>query len=188
MKKQKFNILTDDLPESWRDVKVNTGFKQVLKFFNLIENDFIEEADKAMQIIELFFPDGLPNYQDDVFEFIKTYINFNGNEDDEGGSSGDKVFDFNIDSGRLYSAFRQSYNINLIKDNLHWWEFHQLFEDLPQDTKLKEVIQIRSEKPRKDDKGYNKQLKRLQRLYAIEQEVKKGPVNYDNFFNGWGGK
>ncbi|MFW7409166.1 Gp15 family bacteriophage protein [Vagococcus fluvialis] len=57
------------------------------------------------------------------------------------------------DAKYIYAAFRQAYNINLFEEQgkLHWFDFQALLTSLPEDTKFKEIIKIRSWKPKKGD-------------------------------------
>lgn len=42
-----------------------------------------------------------------------------------------KVYDFELDSKYIYTAFKSSYNIDLnTVEYMHWWQFRLLFTDL----------------------------------------------------------
>ena len=53
---------------------------------------------------------------------------------------------FITDSPYIYAAFRQYYGINLFKEHgkLLWWEFMAMFDSLPEDSKIKEIMHIRT--------------------------------------------
>ncbi|MGN0619084.1 MAG: Gp15 family bacteriophage protein [Ruminiclostridium sp.] len=55
---------------------------------------------------------------------------------------------FIADSKYIYAAFRQFYGINLFEEQgkLLWWEFIAMFDSLPSDCKIKEIMYIRTRK------------------------------------------
>lgn len=111
-----------------------------------MESESAEEQ-KAKQIAEVFFGTETPPDDPGLWTFIQDFLTM-GESNDDGG---EKVFDFEIDSGRLYAAFRQSYGIDLATEKMHWWVFLELFRALPDDTMLKKVVEIRTKKPDKND-------------------------------------
>lgn len=55
-----------------------------------------------------------------------------------------KVTDFEQDAGLIRAAFRQSYGIDLYRDRLHWIEFTELLNAIPDGSRFSEVVGIRS--------------------------------------------
>ncbi len=56
---------------------------------------------------------------------------------------GKKVTDFRQDAGLIRAAFRQAYGIDLYRDRLHWIEFSELLNAIPEGNRYSEVIGIR---------------------------------------------
>jgi hypothetical protein len=56
---------------------------------------------------------------------------------------GKKVTSFEQDAGLIRAAFRQAYGIDLYKDKLHWFEFSELLQNIPEGSRYAEVIGIR---------------------------------------------
>jgi len=52
-----------------------------------------------------------------------------------------KLYDFNTDGGRIFSAFYKTYGIDIesMLDSIHWWKFMSMFNDLSDNTILKGV-------------------------------------------------
>ena len=80
-------------------------------------------------------------------------------------------YDLKHDATYIYTSFRQAYGINLLAERgqLDWREFKLLLRDLPEDTKLKQVIDIRT-RPYPKGKGLHEErrkLKELKRAYAL---------------------
>jgi hypothetical protein len=180
-----YNILIDELPERWCGVKIKSSYRNVIKFFEItkkIKNESDLKYEIAFKIIDLFF-ESTPVLQDEIFDFIIWFINRGKETKDD---DNEKVFDFFTDSGRIYSAFLQAYNIDLQKSDLHWWVFMELLENLPQHTRFMEVIDIRTKKEEKNDsKEYKLQLRKLKRIFAIDSEErndKKETQGWVSFF------
>lgn len=81
------------------------------------------------------------------------------------------AYSFSEDADFIFASFMKDYGINLIekRNKMHWNEFKALFASLSKDTKIVEVMQIRSWKPSKEDsKEYIKDMQRLQRIYSLK--------------------
>jgi hypothetical protein len=55
-----------------------------------------------------------------------------------------KVTDFAQDAGMIRAAFRQAYGIDLYRDKLHWIEFAELLNAIPEGSRYSEVVGIRA--------------------------------------------
>jgi hypothetical protein len=131
------SLLVDELPSSFGGQFFNSSFKAVLKYFDIVEEKGDME-ERARRVMDLFFPEGLPD--GDPSGFIASFIN------PEEGKGGKKLFDFRHDSALIYASFMQTYGIDLIKNDLHWWEFLALFKGLTDDCIMRRVMDIRSKK------------------------------------------
>lgn len=83
----------------------------------------------------------------------------------------EKTLDFEQDSSLIYSAFRQTYGINLYEEfgKMHWYEFIALLEGLPEDTLLYQVRSIRQWEPQKgDSKEYKRKMRKLKEQYKLK--------------------
>lgn len=67
-----------------------------------------------------------------------------------------KSFDFVQDSKYIYAGFMQCYGIDLFscRNKLHWWKFISLFQGLSKDTRIMQIIEIRT-KPLPKPTKYN---------------------------------
>lgn len=54
-----------------------------------------------------------------------------------------KVTDFVQDAGLIRAAFRQEYGVDLYREKLHWIEFRELLNAIPEGNRYSEVIGIR---------------------------------------------
>lgn len=166
-----YNPLIDTAPSKWRGVKIKTDFRQVLRFFRLMNDKAFSDKEKALITIKIFF-ESVPEDNNEMWEFISFFINC-GEDSKEDQDDDEKVFDFEVDSGRIYGAFKQVYKIDLKSEALHWWDFMHLFKCLPDNTMLKQVIDIRGKKLGKNDsKEYVNQIMKLKDIYKLSEEKK----------------
>ena len=98
-----------------------------------------------------------------------------------GKSDHPRSIDMRQDAELIYSAFRQAYNIDLHKEQLHWSEFVSLLGGLPSDTRLMEVVQIRTRpvpKPTKYNADEIRELMRLKAIYRIKLTDEEADEQY----------
>ena len=65
-----------------------------------------------------------------------------------------KVTDWVQDAGLIRAAFRQAYGIDLYRDNLHWIEFTELLNAIPEGNRYSEIVGIRA-KPMPEPTKWN---------------------------------
>lgn len=70
-------------------------------------------------------------------------------------ADGPKITDFEQDAGLIRAAFRQAYGIDLYRDKLHWMEFRELLNAIPEGNRYSEVVGIRA-RPLPVPNKYNK--------------------------------
>lgn len=94
-------------------------------------------------------------------------------------------YDIRYDGDYIYSSVLQAYGIDLfdVQGELHWRKFNALLSGLPEGTKLMEVIKIRKWKPQKGDSSeYKEEMRRLQKDYALPNEVIEEEEEYEEEF------
>jgi len=167
-----FNPLLDDMPLDFEGLKLKTDFRQVLKFFRLQDDTELEQKEKYELTAMCFFD--TPYLTQKMVDFIGYYIR--GGEEPSKEDNGEAVFDWNIDSYLIYSAFQQVYKIDLTTEHMHWWKFLALYKGLPAITKLADVIKTRAMPVPPADKynrDYVRNLTELKRYYALKQNKKE---------------
>ena len=95
-------------------------------------------------------------------------------------ASGKKVLDLEQDKEYIKAGFRQAYKVDLQKEfgRLHWKDFLGMLEALPSDTKMAEIVSIRTQPVPKSTKYNHEQvaaLLRAKRAVALK-EPKKSDV------------
>jgi hypothetical protein len=182
-----FNLILDELPDTFRGCSVNTDFRQGLRFFAALADSSLDDKERSAVILRLFFGSAIPSDIESVKRFIDYFIN-GGGQKKKRERGGKITFDFNVDSGRLFSAFLQAYGIDLRTEKMHWWIFLELFHDLPEDTMLMRVIDIRQKKaPKYAGDEYKQDLYRAKREFAIETSGGSA-ATLGSALRGWAGR
>lgn len=185
---------------------VNLAYNRVLKAYYY----FLDEELSTKEQIELSFDEfidktinssrvmGLSVWgKADIVNGVFDYINKNNQEDGFGNAksesgknnvncaSSKKAIDFFYDAKSIYAAFLQDYNIDLIKqkDELHWFNFMALIENISEKTKLYQIVSYRNMKIPVANK-YNieevRKLRELKNFYALPSEISQDGCGIDN--------
>ena len=87
--------------------------------------------------------------------------------------SGDVLLDYEKDAPLIYAAFYEMYGIDLFDEGLrlHWHKFLALLSGL-HGTRLNEVMECRSYKPRKGEPAeYRREMIRLKEMWRVEEPL-----------------
>lgn len=173
------NILIDLLPSSVKidgtEYEINSDFRTSVLFSLLMEDDSLNEEQKVLQTVNLYYP-VIPNNIGKAIEQIKWFYSCGKSDKPIGNkkrkTNSKKVFDFEVDANYIYSAFMSQYNIDLQDiGQLHWWKFKALLEGLKEDNKLSKIIEYRSMDLSKiKDKEQRKFYKDMQKQYSLKKE------------------
>ena len=87
-----------------------------------------------------------------------------------------KCVDYAFDAAEIYASFMRDYKIDLIREQgrLHWCAFSALFDGLSEDTPIKQIMRIRTEKmpaPTSSNMEYIRRLTELKTLYALPSKA-----------------
>jgi len=163
---------------------IKTDFRYWLMFARLLEDEkaVIDEAD--------FLYEGLiPQDKKEGFnKLVEFYSPKKELPRNLGGSSGEKVIDYDIDADYIYAAFMEVYGIDLMATDkqgkiipMHWHKFLALFSAL-HDTKLNEIIGYRSY-DENDKTEYKDNLKKLKQMWALPRKLTEKDQEDLNKFN-----
>src|SRR5690625_4964839 len=101
-------------------------------------------------------------------------LDIEGNPMPKDSPDEDKVYDLKQDANYIYASFMQDYQIDLIEQQgkLHWHKFNALLVGLKDDTKFRNVIEIRqSELPSGKGSGKQReQMKKMKKMYKLKDE------------------
>ena len=178
------NILIDYLPTKFeidrKEYEINYDFRTSILFCLLMQDVELTEEEKILQGLQLYYPVIPSNIEEAYEKILYFYSRGNDIEDNKKVKQGKRIFkrnnnrayDFEVDANLIFSAFMTQYNINLNRDNLHWWEFMSLFNSLKDDTEIVKIMNYRTiDVNTIEDKKERKMYKQLQDYYSLENTI-----------------
>lgn len=155
-----YDRLPDRVVYNGREYLLDLSFRKVLAVGDLMEDDcIIDEAkiDIALNLLVRVKHPSDPDLLMAVIDLIKP---------DKPPKKRQKVIDLKKDWQYIYAGFQQAYGINLFRDDLHYLEFIALLNGLPSNTRMSQIIDIRT-KPIPQTTKYNQdEVARLIQLKA----------------------
>lgn len=175
------NILVDPLPSEISGCRIETNFRTMILFEQLIFADEIAEAQRLVMALNAFWVDSPKTFEEAVSGLLWFYQcgidNRDGGYDEDGGP---RAYDFDEDGEYIYAAFMQQYRIDLqATPYLHWWQFRSLLNSLNEDTRIVKIMQYRTadtSKMQGEERRFYDRMKkqyRLKRLSKPEQEAQE---------------
>lgn len=152
-----------DLPQAievnGRSFLINTDFRAWIKVGELFKQD--ATLDEYLFLFKKDIPTD-PAFIQAVQQF---FYNPNATPKNN-GESGDPILDYVLDGEYIYGAFMQAYHIDLMDiEYMHWHKFKALILCLPNNTMLKEIMNLRSWK--KDSIDYETQCRRSREIWSL---------------------
>ena len=164
-----YEPLPDSVKVNGRRVKIDLEFRNVLRMVEILADDgLMPEAREwlAMKCICRRPRKGMyPEVRKMLFPEREEYR--------------ERITDFDQDADMIRAAFRQAYGIDLYRAKLHWQEFTELLNNLPDGTRYANIIDIRTKPLPEATKWNGKQRQALIEakmkfaLNKTEDEVKK---------------
>lgn len=142
-----FNYMLDRYPSTYEGYLIRTDFRigiQISLCFNDVD---LTQEEKLGTALNLLYGYGCPPLEI-ALEGLKWFMSMGVTTNKKAATTKENkevLYDFDFDSGRLYSAFRKVFNIDLSRINLHWFEFGTLLGDLT-DCAFARAIEIRTKK------------------------------------------
>ena len=163
------NILLDKLPDTTPNgFKIKTDFRQAIKFELLMQDNEIDEKEKVLLALNLFYEDleDTKKQVDDLLWFYLCGKEEKENKSEKGNS--EQIYSFEYDAGYIFSAFLETYGIDLNTANLHWWKFKSMFNCLAEKTKFVEIMGYRAiDLSKIEDKKEKKRYQKLKEIYQL---------------------
>lgn len=188
-------IIVDTLPSSvelgGKEYKINTDFRYWVLFEMLMQDNDVEELEKLEKMLELFFDEDIDINTDfkEIFEAIMWFYSC-GNHEKRGPNKNGRnkrvnIYDFEVDSDYIYSAFLTQYGIDLSVDNLHWWKFKALFKSLKSDNEIVKIMGYRSIEVTSDmTKEEQKFYREMKEIYSLKDN-RTDDEKEEDFYTGF---
>ena len=174
MKNNPFEVLPDTVEIGGASVKINSDFRVGVS----IETEMLQEHPDVEGLLKLFYSEEIPSPIEEAAEQMIRFYSHADDENEDGKeekkaavSSRKRLYDFSQDADALLSSFWQAYDIDLERDEIHWWKFRRLMFGLPADTPFMQRVHIRSVDLSKVDKSQKSYYRRMKKIYALKQNV-----------------
>jgi len=133
--------LQDRLPEGvtvdGKFYRLDFDFRNVLRMMDELDRDDVMPEARSYNAIKCLT--NRPRNVEKVLQAVKDLL-----FEQKPKKDAKKVTDFVQDAGMIRAAFRQAYGIDLYRDKLHWLEFSELLNAIPEGSRYTEVIGIRA--------------------------------------------
>lgn len=154
------NPLVDDFPCELCGVPIDTDYRRMVQFELLMLDEGVPAQDKLLLGLKLLYKQPVTSLPEAWDRLLWFYRGGEENKDSAGAAGqGARVYDFEQDADRIYTAFLQIYGIDLQEEPVHWWKFRALLFALPDTCLMGKIMYYRSV-----DVG---QLKGAERRHAI---------------------
>lgn len=148
------------------DYPVDTDFRVWVKFQGVLLADGTNKT-KAAKVCELMADMGLPQTKEALDAMLQFYAG--ASTENQTGSGGNvQAYDFERDSEYIFSAFLDSYGIDLTTAKLHWWRFKALFKSLPENCQMCKIMMYRTIDLKKVPKEQRKFYREMKARYALK--------------------
>ena len=146
---------------------INTDFRKWIKVGKMLEEKctILELAEEVIQSISL--AELLENSEEILSKLLEFYTNPNATPR---GDSNDTtpIIDYVEDGEYIVGSFMQAYGIDLTICDMHWHMFKALLLSLPENSKMKQIMQMRSYK--KSNVSYEKQQENLKKAWELHKK------------------
>ncbi|MGK4184933.1 Gp15 family bacteriophage protein [Pediococcus pentosaceus] len=168
-------------------VEADFTFDVVLKWYELLEDDSINDIEKTLIGFKMFIGEMSEYDEEQIVEAMQSigvylsqsaYGNFN-DEDIEPEFEVEqepptKYYSYTKDAEAIYASFLFDYNIDLVDAQgvMHWDKFKALFNNLSDKSPFQRIVSIRQTDPNeyKDDPKAMQKIIEAQEFYRLEDE------------------
>lgn len=161
--------------------KINTDFNVALRCFEVIENEEITDEERTLAVLFLlygFIPD---HHLDEFLDKATLFLQCGATTDTP--SSNERDVDLVLDKCYITASFMSDYQIDLSKEEMHYWRFVDLIKGLTEHCILSRIREIRNYdiSEIKDSKTRNKILKAQESVALPKKRTKEEQEAIDNF-------
>lgn len=145
---------------------VDTDFRAWVRFQSILLADESND-EKAIKLCNLMESMSIPQTKESLDAMLKFYAGASTENKTESGGNV-QSYDLEKDSEYIFSAFLDSYGIDLTTERLHWWRFKALFKSLPEDCQMCKIMMYRTVDLKKVPKEQRKFYREMKQRYALK--------------------
>lgn len=180
----------EEIEVNGRRYKINTDYRIALACFKAINDSEISDKERFYAVLCLLLGTDVKR-EDEELAFKKCEIFLRcGKETNQNHEEID--IDYWQDAGYINASFRSTYHINILKEDMHWWEYNDMITGFDEKSIMNRIREIRNLdlKDIKDPKERSKLEKAKQELSLKKENVKilndEEKRNIDNFYEKMG--
>ena len=107
------------------EIPINTDFRKWISFQKIFSAEKNDDQRNRM-LCEFMYEQCILPSQQALDALVRFYVGPSSNNEKAVTQKHGKAFDFEQDSEFIYSAFYQTYGINLAAEKMHWWMFKEM--------------------------------------------------------------
>ena len=169
-----YERLPDSVMVGRKRVRVDLDFRNVLRLMETLAREDLTPEAKAWIAGRCICRRPVPGLIEEIRKMLFA---------DPPKSDGKRITSFEQDAGLIRAAFRQVYGIDLWRDKLHWLEFSELLQGIPEGNRYAETIGIRVREmpqPTKWNAKEREWLAKAKASVALKRSEKEIEEDYQN--------
>lgn len=166
--------------------RLNLSYSRVITVFKVLQDDGLSHGERVRLGLLLMVRDDMPDDPQSREQLLQLIMTQRVDLKEHALAaklfkSHDKVFDFDVDAGRIAASFLQQYKIDLTdvreQRKLSWTFFNALLDGLGEDTPFRQATAFRTltipDDADPDRKAY---LQKMKTLYALSDKDTEAPT------------
>lgn len=179
----------DGYPEEYKGYLIRTDFRIGMQICMCLADEELEKEERIITALVLLYGHGLPPIET-AMEGMNWFLN-GGKEpvkrpgiasEQEVEEKSEDYFDFAIDADRIMTAFLHRYDVDLVRENLHWFKFLAMLADVGQ-CAFTDVVGIRKKSITSNmSPEYRATLSELKKQYSLTRYTEEEQEKLESFF------
>ncbi len=163
-----YNAMLDRLPSDYKGWLIRTDYRIGVQIQLCLSDPELSDSEKTGTALTLLYGNGIPDIQTAI-EGLSWFMSGGNPAQNEGVDDEPPAYSFEHDAGRIVSAFRKVFHIDISRERLHWFEFLNMLGDLS-GTAFTSVIDIRTTDPSEVDKKRRSEFIRMKKRFALSSQ------------------
>lgn len=163
------NYLLDRYPEDYNGYLIRTDYRIGVQIQLCLSDPDLSEYERALVALNLLYGNGVPQDLQMALNGIAWFMGC-GNIENTTEENEPPIFDFEFDSGRIMTAFRKVYGLDITREKMHWFQFLAMLSDL-KDTAFADVMKLRETDESEIDKKKLTEFRKMKKRLAIPEKI-----------------
>ena len=163
-----YNAMLDRLPEDYCGWLIRTDYRIGVQLQLCVSDPELTDGEKTAAALSLLYGNGVPDDLRTALDGLNWFMSGGIPARTEEGA-GPAAYSFEQDAGRIVSAFRKVFGIDISRERLHWFQFLDMLGDLS-GTAFTNVIDIRTTPASEIDQKKRAELLRMKKRFALSEQ------------------